>query len=70
MKKFIWFPLLVILALPNSLFAETSDINSGFIDLADSPEPVVSSEEDVEETETTSDNTDEESGGALGFPVL
>ena len=70
MKKFIWFPLLVILALPNSLLAETSDINSGFIDLADSPAPGASSEEDVEETETTSDNTDEESGGALGFPVI
>ena len=70
MKKFIWFPLLVILALPNSLFAETSDITSGFIDLADSPAPGVSSEVDVEETETNSDNTDEESGGALGFPVL
>ena len=39
MKKFIWFPLLVILALPNSLLAETSDINAGFIDLADSPAP-------------------------------
>ena len=69
MKKFIWFPLLVILALPNSLLAETSDINAGFIDLADSPSPGASSE-DVEETETTSDNTDEESGGALGFPVI
>ena len=70
MKKFIWFLLLVIIALPNSLFAETSDITSGFIDLADSPAPGVSSEEDVEETETTYDNTDEESGGALGFPLL
>ena len=70
MKKFIWFPLLLILALPNSLFAETSDINAGFIDLADSPAPGVSSEEDVEQTETTFDNTDEESGGALGFPVI
>ena len=70
MKKFIWFPLLLILALPNSLFAETSNITAGFIDLADSPAPVVSSDEDAEETETTSDNTDEESGGALGFPVI
>ena len=70
MKKFIWFPLLLILALPNSLFAETSYITDGFIDLTDSPAPGVSSDEDVEETETTSDNTDEESGGALGFPVL
>ena len=70
MKKFIWFPFLVILALPNSLFAETSDISTGFIDLADSSAPSVSSEEDVEDTETTSDNTDEESGGALGFPVI
>ena len=70
MKKFILFPLLVILALPNSLLAETSDITAGFIDLADSPAPSASSEEDVEETETTSDNTDEESDGALGFPVL
>ena len=59
MKKFIWFPLLVILALPNSLFAETSDINAGFIDLADSPAPGVSSEEDVEDTETISENTEE-----------
>ena len=70
MKKFIWFPLLVILALPNSLLAETSDINAGFIDLADSPSPGASSEEDVEETETTSDNTDEESGGALGLSLI
>ena len=59
MKKFIWFPLLVILALPNSLFAETSNITAGFIDLADSPAPGVSSEEDVEDTETTSENTAE-----------
>ncbi len=59
MKKFIWFPLLLILALPNSLFAETSDINAGFIDLADSPAPGVSSEEDVEDTETISENTEE-----------
>ena len=59
MKKFIWFPLLFILALPNSLFAETSDINAGFIDLADSPAPGVSSEEDVEDTETISENTEE-----------
>ena len=58
-KKFIWFPLLLILALPNSLFAETSDINAGFIDLADSPAPGVSSEEDVEDTETISENTEE-----------
>ena len=50
MKKFIWFPLLVILALPNSLFAETSDINAGFIYLAESPAPSVSCEEYVEET--------------------
>ncbi len=59
MKKFIWFPLLVILALPNSLFAETSNITAGFIDLADSPAPGVPSEEDVEDTETTSENTEE-----------
>ena len=59
MKKFIWFPLLVILALPNSLLAETSDITAGFIDLADSPAPGVSSEEDLEDTETTSKNTEE-----------
>ena len=69
MKKFIWFPLLVILALPNSLLAETSDINAGFIDLADSPAPGASGEEDVEETETTSDNTDAVSYTHLTLPT-
>ena len=46
------------------------ELTSGFIDLADSPAPVVSDEESLEYKETTSDNTDEESGGALGFPVF
>ena len=69
MKRFL-IPLLTVLALPNSLLAETSNITAGFIDLADSPAPGVSSEEDLDETETTSENTDEESGGALGFPVI
>ena len=69
MKRFL-IPLLTVLALPNSLLAETSNITAGFIDLADSPALGVSSEEDLDETETTSENTDEESGGALGFPVI
>ena len=57
MKKFIWIPFLVILSLPNSLFAETSNLTPGFIDLADSPAPDISSEEKLDDTETTSENT-------------
>ena len=41
----------------NSLFAETSNLTSVFIDLADSPAPDVSSEENLDDTETTSENT-------------
>ena len=41
----------------NSLFAEISNLTSVFIDLADSPAPDVSSEENLDDTETTSDNT-------------
>ena len=59
MKNFFWIPFLVILSLPNSLFAETSNLTSGFIDLADSPAPDVSSEENLEDTETPSENTQE-----------
>ena len=59
MKKFIWIPSLVILSLPNSLFAETSNLTSGFIDLADSTAPDISDEESEEDTETTSENTEE-----------
>ena len=58
MKKFIWIPFQVILSLPNSLFAETSNLTSGFIDLSDSPAPDVSNEESLHETETTSENTE------------
>ena len=59
MKKFIWIPFLVILSLPNSLFAEIANLTSGFIDLADSPSPDVSNWESLEDTETTSENTEE-----------
>ena len=57
MKNFFWIPFLVILSLPNSLFAETSNLTSVFIDLADSPAPDVSREENLDDTETTSENT-------------
>ena len=57
MKKFIWIPVLVILSLPNSLFADTSNLISGFIDLVDYPAPVISSEENLNNTETTPENT-------------
>ena len=59
MKNFFWIPFLVILSLPNSLFAETSNLTSVFIDLADSPAQDVSSEENLDDTETTSENTQE-----------
>ena len=59
MKKFIGFIFLVILALPNSLFAETSNLIPGFTDLADSPEPDISSKECIDDTETISENTEE-----------
>ena len=59
MKNFFWIPFIVILSLPNSLFAETSNLTSGFIDLADSPAPDVSSEENLDYTETSSENTQE-----------
>ena len=59
MKKFIWIPFQVILSLPNSLFAETSNLSSGFIDLAESPAPDFFSEESLDDTETTSENTEE-----------
>ena len=48
-----------IFRITKFIVAETSDINAGFIDLADSPAPGVSSEEDVEDTETISENTEE-----------
>ena len=59
MKNFFWIPFLVILSLPNSLFAQTSNLTSGFIDLADSPAPDVSSEENLDYTETSSENNQE-----------
>ena len=57
MKKFIWIPFLVVFSLQNSLFPETSNLSSGFIDLSDSTAPDVSSEENLDNTETTSENT-------------
>ena len=59
MKKFIGFIFLVILSLTNSLFAETSNLIPRFTDLADSPAPDISSEESLDDTETTSENTEE-----------
>ena len=47
------------LALTIAVNAETSDINAGFIDLADSPAPDISEEESEEATETTSENTED-----------
>ena len=46
-------------ALPTAVNAETSDINAGFIDLADVPAPDISEEESEEDTETTSKNTED-----------
>ena len=56
MKRLL-LSLLAALALTTAVNAETSDINAGFIDLADSPAPDVSSEENLDDTETTSENT-------------
>ena len=53
-------PSLGILSLPNSLFAKTSNLTSGLIDLSDSPAPDISNEESLHESETTSENTEEQ----------
>ena len=58
MKRLL-LALLAAFALPTSVNAETSDINAGFIDLADSPAPDISEEESEEDTETTSKNTED-----------
>ena len=57
--KPLLIPLLAVLALTTAVNAETSDINAGFIDLADSPAPDISGEESEEDTETTSKNTED-----------
>ena len=58
MKRLL-LPLLAALALTIAVNAETSDINAGSIDLADSPAPDISEEESEEDTETTSKNTED-----------
>ena len=58
MKRLL-LPLLAALALPTAVNAETSDINAGFIDLADVPAPDISEEESEEDTETPSENTED-----------
>ncbi|KGG07868.1 hypothetical protein [Prochlorococcus marinus] len=58
MKRLL-LPLLAALALTIAVNAETSDINAGFIDLADSPAQDISEEESEEDTETTSKNTED-----------
>ena len=58
LKRLI-LPLLAARALPISVNAETSNLTSGFIDLADSTAPDISDEESEEDTETTSENTEE-----------
>ena len=57
--KRLLLPLLAALALPIAVNAETSNLTSGFIDLADSTAPDISDEESEEDTETTSENTEE-----------
>ena len=65
MKIFIGISFLIILALPNSLFAEKQYLTSRFIDLTDFPKPDISEEESVEDRETTTENTNEEKGFCL-----
>ena len=57
MKRLL-LPLLAALALPTTVNAATSELTSGFIDLADSPAPVVSDEESLEDTENSSENAE------------
>ena len=58
MKRLL-LPVIAALVLTTAVNAETSDINAGFIDLADSPAPDISNEESEEDTETTSENTED-----------